>query len=81
MTKKIEVDIDEQENISMITNVIYGDDKFYLMCNKKGGKLGYFLFSLDLNNPEENGEYYIRWSNKLDIADCDMALMMDKRTR
>ena len=52
MTKNIEIDIDEQENISYITNVIYSDNKFYLMCNKKDGRLGYFLFSLDLNNLE-----------------------------
>jgi len=51
MSKGIEVDIDENEDISNITNVIYGDQKFYLMCNKKDGKLGYFLFSLDINNP------------------------------
>jgi len=51
------------------------------MCNKKDGKLGYFLFSLDINNPQQPGDYYLNWSNKLDIADCDMALMMDTRTR
>jgi len=79
--KSIEIDIDDNEDIANITNILYGDNKFYLMCNRRFGKIGYFLFSIDCKDPEANGEYFINWSNKLDIADCDMALMTNNTTR
>jgi len=81
MKHQLEVDVDDNEEISNITNIIYGENQFYVMANKKCGKLGYFLFSLDTNDPEAPAHYFLNWSNRLDIADCDMALMMDKNTR
>ena len=81
INKGLEVDIDDNEEIANITNILYGDNKFYLMCNRRFGKIGYFLFSIDCEDPEADGEYFINWSNKLDIADCDMALMTNNITR
>ena len=80
INKGLEVDIDVNEEIGDITNILYGDEKFYLVCNRRFGKLGFFLLTIDCQDPEAPGEYFINWSNKLDIADCDMALMTNKVT-
>ena len=53
------------------------------MANKKDGKLGFYLYKLDFKKPfsakEKHESYYlIRWNNKLDIADVDVALMDEK---
>ena len=49
---KLEVDIDEKENISDILNIV-GDDKyFYVLANKKNQFLGYYLLMVDIANPE-----------------------------
>ena len=50
------------------------------MCNKRFGKLGQFLFYIDCNSPEKDAKYFIHWSNKLDVADCDMSLVQDLKT-
>lgn len=71
------VDIDNNEGISSIQNIIAYEGKFYILCNKKFGKLGFFLLSLDMEKPEDACEYLISWSNKLDIANCDMHIMTE----
>lgn len=75
MTKKLEIDIDDRENISAIQNIISDEKNFYILANKKDAKLGYFLLSIQIDNPEEDCEYLIRWSNKLDIGNCDMHIL------
>jgi hypothetical protein len=63
--------------------VVADDHYFYILANKKEGKLGFYLYKLDFNKPfsgkdkKESG-YLIRWNNKLDIADVDVALMDEK---
>lgn len=55
-----------------------GDESyFYILANKKDGKLGFYLLRFDLNNPDEKVSFLICWNNKLDIADCDMNLMTE----
>jgi hypothetical protein len=55
-----------------------GDESyFYILANKKNGKLGFYLLRFDLNNPDEKVSFLICWNNKLDIADCDMNLMTE----
>ena len=67
--------MDEREEISNLQNIISNDSHFYVLANKKSGKLGYYLFDVDINDPEEDSNYLINWNNKLDIGNCDMHMM------
>lgn len=42
-----EHDIDDEENVSWISNIVYADHKFFLMANKRYGMLGQFLMAID----------------------------------
>lgn len=48
-----------------------------MLANKKDGKLGYYLFSIDISDPHKQSQYYINWNNKLDIGNCDLHLMKE----
>lgn len=72
------IDLDIQEGISSIQNIISHKNKFYILANKKDGKLGFYLISLDADKPKEPVKYLISWSNKLDIGCCDMNIMKEK---
>jgi len=67
----------DKAKLSSIQNIIPLYDKFYILANKKGGKLGFFLLSIDANNPSAPPDYLISWSNKLDIGCCDMQIMKE----
>jgi len=43
MPNKVEIDYDDKESISSIQNIITDDRYFYVLANKKDGKLGYYL--------------------------------------
>lgn len=43
MPNKVEIDYDDKESISVIQNIITDDRYFYVLANKKDGKLGYYL--------------------------------------
>lgn len=75
---KRELDIDEKENIGCLQNIVADETHFYVLANKKDHKLGYYLFMIDLQNPEHEYTYLINWNNKLDIADCDLQIMREK---
>jgi hypothetical protein len=49
--EKREIDFDEREEISAIQNIYASDTHFFVLSNKKEGKLGYYLFSIDISNP------------------------------
>lgn len=73
----LEVDIDEQENISDILNIV-GDDKyFYVLANKKDQLLGYYLLMVDIENPEKPANYLINWTNKCGISSVDLHFLED----
>lgn len=72
MTKQIEIDLDDREDVSSIQNIITGDKHFYVLANKKEARLGYYLFSVSIDDPDEESEYLINWTNKLDISNCDL---------
>jgi hypothetical protein len=48
------------------------------MCNRKGGKLGTFLFSVEIANPQKESTYFINWRNKLDFGNCDTNVMKEE---
>ncbi len=63
--------------------MVADDHYFYILANKKDNKLGFYLYKLDFSKPfsgkeRKESNYLIRWNNKLDIADVDVALMDEK---
>lgn len=78
--KKKEIDIDDRTGVSHIKSCMGDESYFYILANKKEGKLGFYLLRFDLNNPEKEVSFLICWNNKLDIADCDMNLMTENLT-
>ena len=75
MVEEIEVDIDDAEGISDIKNIIYKNNHFYIIANKKDQKLGYYLLDYDQDEPEKEAAYLIQWDNKLDIGDVNMSIL------
>lgn len=70
-----EVDFDDKEEIGEIKAILSEGTRFFVLANKKEHRLGFYLFTIDANNPGEKSEYFIRWNNKLDIGDADMYYM------
>jgi len=75
MKTGLEIDFDDREEIGAIQNIITDDSFFYVLANKRYGRLGYFLLMINVNNPEEECIYLIQWVNKLDIGNCDMYIL------
>lgn len=50
MDKKIEIDLDEREEIEDIKSCLGDDSHFYILANKRYSRLGFFLLSFDLND-------------------------------
>ena len=71
------VDIDELEGISEIKDILVHDKYFYILCNKRDERLGFFLLRFDTSRPKNNCEYLINWPNKLDIGNCDLYSMKE----
>jgi hypothetical protein len=78
MDKKIEIDLDEREEIEDIKSCLGDDSLFYILANKRYSRLGFFLLSFDLNDYGKECNYLISWSNKLDIDDCGIHMMHEK---
>lgn len=70
-----EVDIDEQEKVAEIRSMCVKGDKFFVLANKKDKKLGFYMFSLDMETLES--EHFISWNNKLDIGDAEIYNMKE----
>ena len=71
----LEIDLDDREEVSNLQNIITDDEYFYVLANKKEKRLGYYLFKVNVYDPEEESEYLINWTNKLDIGDCDLFML------
>ena len=76
---KVQVDLDELYNISSIKELIHDheDRCFFLLCNKFEGKLGLFLIRFDEFDPTQH-RFFMRWKNKLDIADANIYVIRDE---
>jgi len=68
----------------MVKCLQHDDGEFYILANKRQGKLGYFLLSMDERRPivtnkrgddELNGDLIVNWGNKLDIGDANMYVL------
>jgi len=80
MKKSLEIDLDERENISSLQNIIQDNKYFYILANKKESRLGMYLLKVNINDPDEESEYLINWTNKLDIGNCDLFMLKQTKT-
>jgi hypothetical protein len=77
LENKLELDIDEKENIKDILNIHADEQYFYVITNKKNGVLGYYVFMINLNDIFGEYLYLIQWTNKLGIAGVDLKVIKD----
>ena len=70
------VDLKETFKVSSIKEIIYDEEArmFYLLANKFQEKLGVFLIKFEEDDPV-NYQFFLKYKNKLDIADADIAVM------
>jgi len=73
--EKKEIDFDEREDIQDIECICSSDTHFFVICNRSCSKLGCYLFSIEIKNPHNQCTYYINWTNKLDLGNCDLNVM------
>jgi hypothetical protein len=75
LKKLYDVDLDELYNILAITQVIYDheDQSFYLLANKKDGKLGFFLIKYNAKNPAVHN-FLTMWHSLLEIGDASISI-------
>lgn len=76
------VDLDELFEISNIKELIHDheDRVFYMLANKYRGRLGLFLITFDEQEPERF-KFFMKYKNKLDIADADIAVVRNQQKK
>ena len=79
---RLYVDLDEEFKISNIKEIIHDheDRVFYLLANKYQEKLGLFMIRFSEANPQIH-QFFMKWKNKLDIADADVAVMRNQQRK
>jgi hypothetical protein len=70
-------------DITDIKFILYDeeDKRFYVLCNRKAGVIGFFLFQFSEKDPKDF-KYLTMWRHQLDIDDATMAISRgsDKRS-
>jgi hypothetical protein len=76
---KYYLDLDNEYQISNIKEIIHDheDRVFYLLANKYCEKLGLFIIRIHEKNPHAHS-FFMKWKNKLDIADADIAVVRNE---
>ena len=76
------VDLDDLYQISTIKEIIYdSDDRMvYILANKYQDKLGVFIVRFSELDPN-NFNFFLKFKNKLDIADADIAVLRCNETK
>ena len=76
------VDMLEMFDISATKELIYDpeDSCFYLLANKYQDKLGVFIIKFDELDPT-NSNFFMKYKNKLDISDADIAVLRCEKNR
>ena len=76
------VDLDDLYQISSIKEIIYdSDDRMvYILANKYQDKLGVFIVRFSELDPN-NFNFFLKFKNKLDIADADIAVLRCNETK
>jgi hypothetical protein len=74
-------DLDEMYDISSIKEIIYDheDRMFYLLANKFQERLGVFIIRFNELDPSDYN-FFMKFKNKLDISDADIAVLRDKES-
>ena len=70
-----QIDLDDQEGIRWIRTVHIEGDKCYIVANKRNDKIGIYLAELNMSDPKAKAKYILNWPSKLDIGDCELAVM------
>ena len=68
---QVEIDLDDAQDVSMIRTIMADEKSFYVLANKKCGRVGLYLFAIDINNPE-NITYILNRPNKMEVSDCSL---------
>jgi hypothetical protein len=73
--KKREYDIDAKYDIKDIKFILYDeeDKMFYILCNRKSGIIGFFLFKIAEMDPSKV-TYLTSWRHQLEIDDANIAI-------
>lgn len=76
------VNLKETYEVSNVKEIIYDIEAqmFYLLANKYKGKLGVFLIKFEEEDPLKYN-FFLKYKNKLDIADADIAVMRNEKKR
>ena len=75
------VDVDDMLNIKVIKHIYYNpeDKNFYILANKLNEKLGFYVIRVNEDDKkwpaQDEFDFVIRWTNKLDINDCGVFVM------
>lgn len=74
--KDVEVDLDIFYEFDCVRAIHYDkeDNLFYIIFNKYKGKIGFYLFTLDVEDPKEFLSIPMQ-RNKLDIENCNIFIM------
>jgi len=70
---KNEIDLDQAFNITDIKSILYDeeDEEFYLLANRSGGIIGFYLMKFPVNDPLKL-QNLTMWKHNLDIDDANM---------
>lgn len=76
------IDLDEKFKIQMIKEIIYDheDEAVYLLANKFQDRLGVFIVRFNELDPNDCN-FFLKFKNKLDITDADIAVYRCRETR
>lgn len=76
MKTKEEVDLDQLFDVKLILDICYDSEmkEIYLLCNRRHGKIGFFLVKFTSNAPKKF-KFMIMINNNLDIGDVNMQIL------
>jgi len=79
-SKGLDINLSKEYDIEDVRNVIFDKGNFYILANKRDGKIGYFLIKFNFDRETNKGEvdFLINWEHKLPINDADMSVMSRK---
>jgi len=72
INRKLELYLEDDEEIAQIENLVATEKAFYILANRKSGRVGYYLLKIDMARPEAKKQYLISWQNRQDISDCNL---------
>ena len=83
LKKEREIDIDEEHDLQQFKTVMFDneDKHIYIISNKHGGKLGFYIKKINMMNPfadrGENKGFIVNWNRNLDIGDASIFILRD----